>query len=77
MNIGMLWFDNSKSLLSCKLEKAIDFYQEKYGKTPTAFYVNPSTAIDSDCKGLNIQISKSIMPNHIWLGVERKDGNNT
>jgi len=43
MNIGMLWFDNDKMMdLNAKIERASNYYQKKYGKSPTLCYVHPS-----------------------------------
>ncbi len=70
----MLWFDNSKKPLSDKIKGAIDFYVEKYGHTPTKFVVSLKAEIDSDCNGLDIEKSRSVLPNHIWVGMEHKNG---
>lgn len=69
MNIGMLWFDNSKSPLSTKIEGAVSYYEQKYGHKPTLAVVHPATAIDKDCN-IEIETSRSILPNHIWLGMD-------
>lgn len=43
MNIGMLWFDNDpKADLPAKIERAANYYQNKYGKRPTLCFVHPS-----------------------------------
>jgi hypothetical protein len=43
MNIGMLWFDNDPKLnLDTKVERAVAYYRDKYGKTPTLCFVHPS-----------------------------------
>lgn len=69
MKIGMLWFDNSDSPLSTKIEGAVSFYEKKYGRKPTLAVVHPVTQIDEKCS-LTVETSRSIMPNHIWIGVE-------
>lgn len=74
MNIGMLWFDNSKKPLSEKIEGAKDFYFKKYGRTPTKFFVSLKAEIDPGCNGLNVEKSRSVLPNHIWVGMEYKNG---
>ena len=34
MNVGMLWFDNDpRTALSVKVQRAADYYHQKYGKT--------------------------------------------
>lgn len=43
MKIGMLWFDNDpKSNLDTKIERAVVYYQGKYGRSPTLCFVHPS-----------------------------------
>ena len=43
MNIGMLWFDNDpKAGLDRKVQRAADYYRNKYGRTPTLCFVHPS-----------------------------------
>ena len=43
MNIGMLWFDNDPKLnLDTKVERAVAYYRDKYGKTPTLCFVHPT-----------------------------------
>lgn len=69
MKIGLLWFDNSKNPLSVKIEGAVSYYEKKFGRKPTVAVVNPTTSIDEKCN-LIIETSHSIMPNHIWVGME-------
>ena len=43
MNVGMLWFDNDQRVaLETKVERAVDYYREKYGLTPTLCFIHPS-----------------------------------
>jgi len=43
MNVGMLWFDNDQRIaLEKKVERAVEYYQEKYGQVPTLCIVHPS-----------------------------------
>lgn len=87
MNIGMLWFDNdSKTGLTTKVERAVNYYRNKYGITPTLCFVHPSmlaispTPPDSSpveaqeekvmkAAGVEIRSNRSVMPNHLWIGV--------
>jgi len=73
MKIGMMWQDCSNLPLSIKIREAIAYYQNKYGTIPTLIMVNPKTAIDEDCNQFAIEISRSIMKNHIWLGMSNED----
>lgn len=79
MNIGMLWFDNDvKTEFNSKVDRAALYYQEKYGKNPNVCFVHPSmlkAQIDSSPKkelfyrDIEIRTSKSVLPNHFWIGI--------
>lgn len=76
MHIGMLWFDNDpKSTLEVKIEQAAKYYLNKYTRTPTLCYVNPSMLTQEQATeklvlaGLEIKSSQSVLPNHFWIGV--------
>ena len=72
MNIGMLWFDNdSKADLATKIQRAADYYHTKYGKAPTICFIHPRTLGDNTWKGNGIEVrtTRSVLPNHFWLGV--------
>ena len=87
MDIGMLWFDNDRLAdLNIKVNRAVTYYQKKYGQKPNLCFVNPSMisnngngsgSIHSDDKvktdnGVEIRESQSLLPNHFWLGIERQ-----
>lgn len=78
MYIGMLWFDNdNKSGLNNRVERAAEYYQRKYGKTPNMCYVHPSmlapTGPDGegmlDTNGVQVRPLSTVLPNHFWIGV--------
>lgn len=80
MNIGMLWFDNDpKVMLAVKVVRAADYYRKKYGQTPTLCFVHPSTmsgttpdaetAASLKNAGIEIRSTRTILPNHFWIGV--------
>ena len=86
MNIGMLWFDNDpKAELSSKIERAATYYRNKYGATPTVCFVHPSMIAAAASPepnpaqpalrsaGLEIRPTRSVLPNHLWIGVGGKD----
>ena len=91
MNIGMLWFDNDqKTDLKQRVERAADYYARKYGKKPNLCFVHPSmlpqpgnnVSTKNDYPDGNYQAgqievrpSASLLPNHFWIGVERKEIN--
>jgi mevalonate pyrophosphate decarboxylase len=72
MNVGMLWFDNDpKADIQIKINRAVDYYRNKYGQTPNLCFVHPSMVKASPIKTASIEIrsSRSVLPNHFWLGV--------
>lgn len=72
MNIGMLWFDNDpKTDIETKLAKAALYYERKYGLSPDLCFVHPSMIKELNVKSKKIDIreSKSVLPNHFWLGI--------
>ena len=90
MNIGMLWFDNDpKTGLESKVNRAAQYYRDKYGKIPTLCYVHPcmltqdnngEAAIATDDQtalvtgGIEVRINQTVLPNHFWIGVNGKVG---
>ena len=79
MNVGMLWFDNDpKTELALKIERAVDYYRKKYGRSPTLCFVHPSMIAKTaspepeaplKAAGVEVRSSRSVLPNHFWLGV--------
>jgi hypothetical protein len=77
MNIGMLWFDNDpKSNLEMKVERAVAYYRDKYGKVPTLCFVHPSmlpTAVQASKNGGSRENEKEDNPRverYVTAGVE-------
>ena len=79
MNIGMLWFDNdTKTELPTKIERAANYYRDKYGKKPNVCFVHPSM-LKADATTTNnrtiipgeieVRTTKSVLPNHFWIGI--------
>jgi hypothetical protein len=78
--IGMLWFDNDpKTELTIKIERAVAYYHNKYGRPPTVCFVHPSMlAATTNQKeenltlraaGVEIRSTRTVLPNHFWIGV--------
>jgi hypothetical protein len=73
----MLWFDNSQTALTVKIQKAVDYYNKKYGRSPDLCLVHPSML---DAEGRNqrqLEINKltvrpyrPVLPGHIWIVIE-------
>lgn len=72
MNIGMLWFDNDpKRTLQQKIERAAEHYRRKYGQTANVVFLHPATPrMPAEIGGLAVKTSKTVLPNHFWLGVK-------
>ena len=67
----MLWFDNSKTTLEAKINKAVDYYTKKYEEKPNLCLVHPSMLkgpiiID----GIEVRPYRPVLPGHIWIGIK-------
>ncbi len=74
MNIGMLWFDNDpKADLAVKIRRASEYYQGKYGQKPNLCFIHP-TMVQPPAQdvGIEVRTTRSVLPNHFWLGVNSK-----
>jgi len=75
MHTGLLWFDNDpRTTLSVKIQKAMDYYSKKFGRTPDICLVPPSM-LDTDKRQielgkLTVRPYRPVMPGHFWIGVE-------
>jgi hypothetical protein len=89
MKIGMLWFDNDKQTdLATKIQHAADYYQNNYGLRPNLCYVHPTMTPKSNdgeneekkeekvlkAGSVLVRTSKTVLPNHIWIGVNGLNG---
>lgn len=67
--IGMLWQNEGKLSLSENIQKAMTYYQQKYGRRPTWCHVNPAVITEAGhIEGLNIKEDRLIVKNNLWLG---------
>jgi hypothetical protein len=72
MNVGMLWLDeDSKRSLEDKIQRAIEYYHEKYGRTPELCLVNKQMLSEQEVKvgAVKVQPAKNVLPHHFWLGM--------
>ena len=75
MHTGLLWFDNDpQTTLSVKIQKAMDYYNKKFGKTPNLGLVHPSM-LDAGQRQialgkLVVRAYRPVMPGHFWIGNE-------
>jgi hypothetical protein len=78
MHTGMLWFDNSQTALNIKIQKAVEYYHKKYGRTPDLCLVHPSM-LDAqnqrqlEINKLTVRPYRPVLPGHIWIGIEDKN----
>lgn len=72
MHTGMLWFDNSPAALETKIQKAVDYYQKKFGRRPDLCLVHPSMLKDAPpVEGkITVRPYRPVLPGHLWIGVE-------
>jgi hypothetical protein len=81
MHVGMLWFDNDpKTTLPVKIQKAVDYYHNKYGRIPDLCLVHPSMLGDKSALSseeqkdkVTIRPYRPILPGHLWIGIEDKN----
>lgn len=74
MKVGMLWFDEDQtSSLQARIDRAVEYYQRKYGARPNLCMVHPRT-LEQDgataAGGVKVCSSNAVLPNHLWLGVD-------
>lgn len=74
MNIGMLWYDKSQNTLEARVQKAVDYYVNKYSQKPTLCLVHSGALAQLNTKqvvvdGVQVREFKSVLPNHLWIGV--------
>jgi len=75
MKIGMLWFDNDpKRSLDKKIHAAVEHYVKKYGAHPDMCYVHPKMLppIPPEVPGVTVRANQSVLPDHIWVGVNNE-----
>lgn len=75
MHTGMLWFDNDpRTTLSVKIQKAMDFYRNKFGRIPDLRLVHPSMMDNGqnqlELGKLIIRSYRPVTPGHLWIGIE-------
>jgi hypothetical protein len=81
MNVGMLWFDNdARTALKIKVERAADYYRQKYGLVPDLCLVHPSMLVEPRPEFVEgrsgkvaVRANRAILPGHLWIGVEDKN----
>lgn len=74
MNVGMLWFDDDpRTALKAKIERAVGYYRQKYGRLPDVCLVHPSMLLSAPTETFDkvtVRPNPIILPGHLWIGVE-------
>ena len=76
MNTGMLWFDNDpKTALAAKIERAVDYYRQKYGRDPNLCLIHPTAWEKENPQTGKIVVRpyRPVLPGHLWIGIEDKN----
>ncbi len=75
----MLWFDNTPKPLEQKIREAAEYYAKKYHLTPNLALVHPNMlqtiilpilAPDARNAVIRVETTKTVLPNHIWIGAK-------
>lgn len=72
MNVGMLWLDDDRHRsLDEKVNRAVEYYQEKYGRMPELCLVNKTMLAEEIVVGkVSVQPQPAILPHHFWVGMK-------
>jgi hypothetical protein len=77
MNTVMLWFYNDpKTTLAVKIQKAVEYYNKKFGRKPDLCLVNPSMLEGEkqvEIEKLTVRPYIPVMPGHLWIGVAESE----
>lgn len=73
MNVGMLWLDDDKKRpLEEKIQRAADYYQQKYGRAPELCLVNSRVIAEKMTIGaVEVAPLKTVLLHHFWLGMKQ------
>lgn len=74
-NVTMLWLDDSGESLETRLQKALVYFQEKYGQAPKAAYIPTAEFTEAggllgqflEVSGIAVWPSKMVQPHHMSL----------
>jgi hypothetical protein len=71
VEVGLLWYDDSKADFSSKVLEAAERYEEKFGRRPNRCYVHPECLPEDGFRenGLKVVTSPGVLPHHFWVGV--------
>lgn len=72
MKAGMLWLDaDARRTFDEKVQRAVDYYRQKYGSSPDLCLVNTATLSEEEKKvgTVMVQRTRTVLPHHFWVGV--------
>ena len=75
MITGMMWLDNDpKTPLVEKVQRAAEYYRNKYGRAPDVCMVHPSMLAEPQAQAGRVVVRplRSVLPGHLWIGVEER-----
>lgn len=72
MDIGMLWLDDDRQRsLDEKVNRAAEYYLEKYGRSPELCLVNNRSLNETKKVGqIEVQPAQTVLLHHFWLGMK-------
>ncbi|MCI0399385.1 MAG: hypothetical protein L0332_23035 [Chloroflexi bacterium] len=72
MDIGMMWMDDDKrTTLEEKIQRAAEYYQDKYGRLPNLCLVNLAMLDGEKQVGaIEVRPVRNVLPNYFWLGLK-------
>ena len=78
MDTGLLWFDDSPGALSDRVRRAVEYYAQKFGRSPTLCLVNPAMLQKDDrpVAGIQVRGDLTVIPNHFFIGEEQNGRSN-
>ena len=72
MKAGMLWLDaDARRTLDEKVQRAVEYYRQKYGSTPDLCLVNTATFPEEERSvgEVKVQRARTVLPPHFWVGL--------
>lgn len=72
MKSGMLWLDaDGRRTLDEKVQRAVDYYHQKYGAVPDLCLVNTTAFAEEEISvgPVKVQRTRTVLPHHFWVGV--------
>jgi len=71
MKTGMLWLDaDARRTFDEKVQRAVDYYRQKYNLTPDLCLVNPTALPEEEVTvgEVKVQRNRTVLPHHFWVG---------